>query len=175
LNFTGVLNDDRKIYQRIKQPKGRPQEIAFLGSFVLSEYAPGIDDIFDTNNEIDVFHSKEEMLEKIKFYLKNNERREIVADRGYEKVVNVYETSEVVKELLISLESVKNVKKTYYIDHSFACLFTSARFYYMVMSFLRGNFRSAINEIGAIIKYRHTSFRNLYYDIPRAFYHFFRS
>ena len=36
--------------------KGRCQEIALSGGFVLSEYAPGLEDLFDIGTEIDVFN-----------------------------------------------------------------------------------------------------------------------
>jgi len=42
------------------------------------------------------------------------------------------------------------------------------------MSFLYGNFRSVFKEINSIIRYKHIRLRNFYYDMPRAFYHYFR-
>jgi len=174
LNFTGVLNNERNIYKRVKQPKGRPQEISLLGSFVLSEYATGIEDIFDIGNEIDVFHTKKEMLDKINYYLKNDDKREIMASNAHTRTIDMYETSNVVKRLLSSLEEAKQSNKTYYVDSQFAYLFTSARFYHLIMSFLYGNFRSVFKEINSIIRYKHIRLRNFYYDMPRAFYHYFR-
>jgi hypothetical protein len=174
LNFTGVLSDDKNIFKRIKQPKGRPQELALLGGFVLSENASGLEDIFEIEEEIAVFHSKEELLEKIKYYLQNDEIRESMAVAGYKKALNSYETVSVVKELLCKLESVGNSNKTYYVDSQFASLFTSARFYYLTISLLRGNFKSVVKEIRTIKKFKNMHLSNFYYDIPRAIYHYFK-
>jgi hypothetical protein len=174
LNFTGVLSNDKNIFKRIKQPKGRPQELALLGGFVLSENASGLGDIFEIEEEIAVFHSKEELLAKIKFYLQNDEIRESMAVAGYKKALNSYETVSVVKELLCKLESVRNSNKTYYVDSQFASLFTSARFYYLTISLISGNFKSAVEEIRTIKKFKNIHLNNFYYDIPRAIYHYFR-
>tara|TARA_B110000008_G_scaffold279491_1_gene326788 strand:- start:2414 stop:3592 length:1179 start_codon:yes stop_codon:yes gene_type:complete len=174
LNFSGVLNYDRKIYQRVRQLKGRPLEISLLGSFVLSENASGLEDLLSIGNEIDVFHSKEELLTKIKFYLKNNEIRESMASKASKKAHSLYEISFVVSKLLDKLAQEEKTYKTYYLDLQFSRLFTSARFYYLTQSFMRGNFKSMIKEIHAIYLYRGIRAKNFYYDIPRAFYHFFR-
>ena len=98
LNFTGVLNNDRNIFNRIKQPKGRPQEVSLLGSFVLSEYASGLESMFNIGSEIDLFDSKEELLSKIKFYLANGDLRESMASKANMKAISLYETSYVVKK-----------------------------------------------------------------------------
>jgi hypothetical protein len=174
LNFTGVLNHDRSIYNRIKQPKGRPQEISLVGSFTLSEYASGLEEVFNIGEDIDLFHTKEEMLEKINFYLKNDEKREIMASNAYERVSDFYETSNVVKRLLMNLKTDEKINKTYFVDSQFAYAHTSARFYYLIMSILHFNLRSMIKEIQSIIKYKGIRFKNFYYDIPRAFYHYLR-
>ena len=175
LNFTGVLNNFRTIYKRVKGSKGRAQEISLLGSFVLSEYASGLEEIFDIGKEIDVFRTKEEMLEKINYYLENDSERETMAFKAHKRALKMHKTSNVIKRLLISIEKLSNHNnKTYYIDPQFAYLFTSARFYFMVMSFLNGNFVSVKKEIASIIRYKHIRFQNFYYDMPRAFYHYFR-
>lgn len=174
LNFTGVLSDSRKIYKRVKGTKGRPQEISLLGSFVLSESAAGLEDMFSIGDEIDVFESKEDLLNKIKFYLKNNEIRELMASRASIKAHNLYETSFVVSSLLDKLAMVKKNNKTYYLDEQFSKLFTSARFYHIGQSIIKGNFKSIMKEIHSIFIYKGIRFKNFYYDIPRAFYHNFR-
>ena len=176
LNFTGILNNDREIYKRIKGSKGRAQEISLLGGFVLSEYASGLEGLFDIGNEIDVFHTKEEMLKKITFYLQNNTLRETMAFNANKKALIMHDTSTVVKRLLVSLENLSIINnKTYYIDAQFAYLFSSFRFYYMIISLLNGNYRSAGAEFSCILKYKHVRFKNFFYDIPRAFYHHFKS
>jgi hypothetical protein len=179
LNFTGVLNNhrEREIYKRIKGSKGRAQEISLQGGFVLSEYASGLKEIFNFGDEIAVFHSKEELLDKVIYYLKkeNVSERELMAHLSHERALKNHEVKDVIRRLLITLQKLPNQSnKTYYIDPNFARIFTSARFYYMVYSLLNGNFRSAKKELASIMLYKNLRFKNFYYDIPRAFYHYFR-
>ena len=174
LNFTGVLNNERNIYKRLKGTKGRPQEVSLLGSFILSEHASGLESMFSIGDEIDIFNGKEELLDKIKFYLKNNEIRESMASKANLKAISLYESSYVVKKLLGALENTKKTDKTYYLDPQFSSMFTSTRFYYLVHFLLHGNFKSMNKEMFLILKYKNIRFKNFYYDIPRAFYHCFR-
>lgn len=76
LNFTGVQADQPFVYSRpidnvIRSPKGRCQEIGMCGGFVLSEYAPGIEQMFSVGKEMDIFRNEEELRHKLDFYLKN--------------------------------------------------------------------------------------------------------
>ena len=76
LNFTGVQDFQPYVYARpidqiVRSPKGRCQEIGMCGGFVLSEYAPGIEEMFLIGEEIDVFKNENELRQKLKFYLKN--------------------------------------------------------------------------------------------------------
>ena len=71
INFTGAVDNSSLILgsginNRIKQSKGRPVEIALCGGFVLTEYAPGIENMFEIGKEMGVFHSAEELAEKNK-------------------------------------------------------------------------------------------------------------
>lgn len=179
LNFTSVLakKKEKEIYSRIKGSKGRAQEISLQGGFVLSEYASGLKEIFNFEDEIAIFHSKEELLDKIIYFLKNeNEReRESIAHRSHERAIRNYEVKAVIGRLLIALEKLPNkTLKTYYIDPNFAKLFTSARFYHMIYALLNLNLSSAKKELASIILYKNLRFKNFYYDIPRALYHYFR-
>jgi len=179
LNFTGVLNNhrEREIYNRIKGSKGRAQEISLQGGFVLSEYASGLKEIFNFGDEIAIFNSKEELLDKVTYYLKkeNASERELMAHRAHERALKKHEVKDVIRRLLITLQKLPNQSnKTYYIDPNFARIFTSARFYYLVYSLLNGNFRSVKKELASIMLYKNLRFKNFYYDIPRAFYHYFR-
>ena len=88
LNFTGVsskcfLDYDQHVNRLLRQVKGRCQQIALSRGFILTEYAPGIEDLFEIGSEIDVFHDKNEMLEKISFYLSNDYLRSSMSERAF--------------------------------------------------------------------------------------------
>ncbi|WP_373034664.1 glycosyltransferase [Sulfurimonas sp.] len=171
LNFTGVENEDKKIFKRVKQPKGRPMEISMLGGFTLSEYSYGIEKMFDVNKEIDIFHDKEELLEKIKFYLANEKSLEEKAQCAYNRAFREYETNNSFLKVLDALEKIKYVNKTYFIDDNFAKRFTSTRFYYMTKFLIIGELKASFDEIKTIIKYKNITFKNFYFDIPRGIFH----
>ena len=96
LNFTGgslvtPFDWDLSINRRVRQVKGRCSMIALCGSFVLSEYAPGIERLFHIGKEIDVFHDEDELIEKVRFYLAHEDLREQMAARSYARAVDEYE------------------------------------------------------------------------------------
>jgi len=119
LNFTKLdetswLNHDEPLVNRIKGFKGRPIEIAIAKSFCLSEYSPAIERLFSPGLEIEFFYSKEELLEKVKYYLKHEEEREEIAIRANKKAIENYEANtcaeRVLNEILILLDK-DNPKK----------------------------------------------------------------
>jgi glycosyltransferase involved in cell wall biosynthesis len=59
-----------------------------------------LDTIFIEDKEIILYSSKEEALEKIKYYLNNTEEREKIAESGYNKVVKYYSTKNIVDYII---------------------------------------------------------------------------
>jgi len=79
LAFLSKKNKD--IYTR------RNFEITACGTFMLSERTPELKEIFIEGKECDYFSSEEELLDKVKFYLKNSSVREKIALAGYNKCI----------------------------------------------------------------------------------------
>ena len=75
----------------IRQLKARALEISKMKSFCLSEFSEDIRRVFAIGSEIDVFYDKEELLSKVKFYLKNNEKREKMASLAFDRVKRDYD------------------------------------------------------------------------------------
>lgn len=65
-----------------RQVKGRVFEVTGCGGFLLTEYAPGLEDLFVIGKEIDVFRTHEEMLEKVRYYLAHESERAAMAKAG---------------------------------------------------------------------------------------------
>ncbi len=85
LGFSTVgKNDDIYIL------KGRDFEVPLTGSFYITGYHGELKEYFDIEKDIETYKSKEELLEKIQYYLKNEEKREKIAECGYEKCLNNY-------------------------------------------------------------------------------------
>ncbi len=99
LNFTRLdkagpnswFLEDNALTNIIRQNKGRPMEIALTRSFCLSEASPSLGSVFEEGKEIDAFRSKEELLEKVKYYLKNGTERQQMAECAYRKAISRYE------------------------------------------------------------------------------------
>ena len=80
LVFLSALNKD--VYTR------RNFEIPAIGTFMLSQETDTLKKIFIKGTECDYFCTKEELLEKIKYYLINNTKREKIALNGKNKCRN---------------------------------------------------------------------------------------
>ncbi len=70
--------------------KGRIFEIPATGSFLLTEVCKNLNEFFKIGEELDVFSTKEELLEKVIYYLDNEELREEIANNGKKKVLKNY-------------------------------------------------------------------------------------
>jgi len=78
----------------------RVYQIMGSGCFLLTEYIPGIEELFVPGKHLDVFHTKEEMIEKIDYYLKHEEERERIALEGQKEVFDKYTIDKSVKRYL---------------------------------------------------------------------------
>lgn len=68
---------------------GIPQrvfDIMSVGGFCLTNYQPEIEEYFDIGTELDVYHTLDELIEKVSFYLKHEDIRIRIAMNGYKKV-----------------------------------------------------------------------------------------
>jgi hypothetical protein len=62
-------------------------EIPAIGTFMLSEYSSDLATLFEEGREAEYFRSKDELIDKIQFYLVHDTEREIIARRGHERVL----------------------------------------------------------------------------------------
>ena len=85
LNFSKTLYDEGKK----GQIKGKIMEIPACGSFLLNEYTEMNPKFINKRKEIN-FKTKEELLEKINYYLKNEKEREKLAELVYKDVLNEF-------------------------------------------------------------------------------------
>jgi hypothetical protein len=121
LNFTGVQNNRLNIFKLIKQNKARNIEVAFLGTFLLTEYAHGIESILNINEGADTFCNYDELLSKIKYYLANEDVREGRAALQKAETIAKNNSTEVAKKMLTALSAVEidlNLSH-YYVDKIF--------------------------------------------------------
>ncbi len=67
------------------QIKARNFEVPGAGGFLLTEAAPGLDAFYISGKEIEIFHNTKDLIEKIKYYLTNPEKRDSIAWAGNER------------------------------------------------------------------------------------------
>lgn len=70
---------------------GIPQrvfDIMAVGGFVLTNYQKELEEYFEIGKDLEVFHSLEELEQKVEYYLKHEEARVRIAINGYKKVRN---------------------------------------------------------------------------------------
>jgi spore maturation protein CgeB len=98
LHFIRVANRD--------QQDSRTFEIPACGAFMLAERTPVHEQLFEENNEAVFFETKEEMLEKCTFYLKENELRNKIRENGLLRVhTSGYDHSSRLKTVLKKIYS----------------------------------------------------------------------
>lgn len=71
----------------------RAFEIMACNSLLMEESNPGTDKLFEGDKDFVVFRSKEELLEKVRYYLQHEEERKLIAQSGCDKVTNIYNSS----------------------------------------------------------------------------------
>jgi len=67
----------------VEQVKGRHFEINACGGFQLTYYVEGLERMYSIGEEISIFLSTDDLIEKTQYYLKHDEEREAIAKRGY--------------------------------------------------------------------------------------------
>jgi spore maturation protein CgeB len=71
----------------VEQVKGRHFEINACGGFQLSYYVEGLERHYQINEEIALYDSREDLVDKVCYYLKHDDEREAIAQRGYERTL----------------------------------------------------------------------------------------
>ncbi|MFZ3059420.1 MAG: glycosyltransferase [Candidatus Methanoperedens sp.] len=173
LNFTGIINSNnlilgKKIANRINLCNGRSIEIALCGGFVLAEYANGMEKMFKIGEEIDTFHTKDELLDKIKFYLANESEREKIAKKGHERAIRDYDTSEGFLKVFDAITKIRRSNKIIYLDQDFLSNYVSCKFYYMTRFLLLGRFRNFFEELKIFCRFGKISYSQVYAYILKA-------
>lgn len=99
LGFSAVgKNDDISIL------KGRDFEVPLTGSFYITGYHEELSEYFQLGHDIETYHSKEELLEKITYYLKHPDKREEIALQGYIKALNNYSAKQAYEKIFGELK-----------------------------------------------------------------------
>ncbi|MHC4616154.1 MAG: glycosyltransferase [Planctomycetota bacterium] len=102
LNFCGSSRDDN-----VKQIKGRIFEVPMCGGFLLTEYVDGLEEYFEIGEEIECFANNREAINKISHYLKHEDKRREIAERGYRRALKEHTWAKRLGDLFGRLEGTK--------------------------------------------------------------------
>ncbi len=73
-------------------------------AFYMSQHVDGIEEVLEPDKEIVTFHSEDEMIDKIKYYLPEEEKRKKVAEAGRQRVLKEHTYEIRLKEMLSIIE-----------------------------------------------------------------------
>ncbi|WP_332862617.1 glycosyltransferase family protein [Janthinobacterium svalbardensis] len=82
----GIVNRIRS-KKNLEQLKARHFEINSTGAFQLSYYVEGLEKYYEIGSEIGIYIDADDLIEKAKFYLKEDTRREEIAAAGYKRTL----------------------------------------------------------------------------------------
>ena len=98
------------VFVKSKGKNTRPQfkskiyDIGMCGGFLLCEYIPDIEEIYELDKEIVCFHDIPDASEKIHYYLENEAEREKIAKAGWEKTRRKYNQIDWFERLFSGIE-----------------------------------------------------------------------
>lgn len=87
-------------FNRRKYSSDRLGNYMSCGTFYLTQYIEGLEECFERGKELDWFETIEEMEEKIKYYLVNEEERIKIAKNGKNFILKYFDTKPLVKNIL---------------------------------------------------------------------------
>lgn len=78
----------------------RTFEVMATGSFLLTNWIPTIEDIFEDGKHLVLYRSEEEMIDKARYYVTHDAEREKIAKAGYEEVISKHKIQDRVSVIL---------------------------------------------------------------------------
>jgi glycosyltransferase involved in cell wall biosynthesis len=86
----------------------RTFETTGCGTFLLTNYTPGLEKLFDIGKEIVVYNDLNDLDNKVRYYLENDEEREKIAKAGYERSKKDHTYFERTKNLIDIIKNNEN-------------------------------------------------------------------
>jgi len=80
------------------------------GAFMLSEYCVDLEKVFKRETHLDWFRDETELVEKIKMYLNESEKRRSIAEQGAERVHKNHTWKHVMQDIVDISQNTGNLK-----------------------------------------------------------------
>lgn len=104
-------------FNRVKYTSDRLGNYLACGTFYLTQYIEGLEELFVRYEDLDWFETTEQMLEKIRFYIDRPQLRYSIAEKGRRKILKYFDHRPLVQNCL---EIIKTNKK----QHAWEDIFT---------------------------------------------------
>lgn len=75
-------------------------DVLYCGGFLLTDYRPDLEKLFRIGEDLDVFRTDEELVEKVRYYLAHDEERTRIARQGQETVMTRHRVADRLKTLI---------------------------------------------------------------------------
>jgi hypothetical protein len=153
LNFAGTHNNftntpyTKKINSRIPQMKGRVTEASMCGTFILNEDVGVEDKRYHAPEHIDLFKTKEELYDKVTYYLSNDAIREKKANDAYQYSIDTFDSIKGMYGSMHKIKFLKTHEKNIILDNDFEKIYTTHHFYMLVYFLVSFKFNYALNEL----------------------------
>lgn len=83
----------------------RVWDVLGAGGFLLTNYQPELELYFEIGKDLEVFENKRELAEKVSYYLENEDERQKIAQRGFEKVKALHSYERRMEEMIEILKN----------------------------------------------------------------------
>lgn len=156
------------IMRYMTQIKGRSIEIALCGGFVLSQKATGIEELFN-EHEMALFKSKEELAEKIAFYLKEEHQRIDMSENAHKRALEDYDATKAFARLFSTL-SLQKTPKIVYTDKAFLSHYATSHALYLFNFLFKLKFSYAWEELKLMLPFP-IHFNTFFSHLKQQFYY----
>ncbi len=78
----------------------RLYEATGVGTMLITDYKENLNQIFEIGSEVEIYKNSKDLIEKISFYLNNEEKRKEIAKNGQRKTLNEHTYEKRMKELI---------------------------------------------------------------------------
>jgi hypothetical protein len=173
-NFNTYTNTNysivKNIVKHMNQLKGRSIEVALCKGFVLTQHATGIEELF-TKDEIDTFNSKEELLQKVQYYLAHNKKREEKAANAYKMALTKFDATTAFSKIFQALSIQERAQKNVLLDQDFISNYTTYHLLYFFNFFFKLRFNHLREEL-TIITAHPINLKMTWYYLRQQFKYF---
>ena len=105
INFSKNFNGQNPTLQI----KGRMFEVPAAKSLLVTEYAPGLEDYYEIDNEIITFENSTEMLVKLEYLINNPDLAAFIADNGYKRFIKDHESKIRLEKVLTAIHNMMQI------------------------------------------------------------------